>query len=246
MSACEYYIDLISAGIDGELSSEEEKALAEHLEHCEACRRLKDAFESVSGELSENLVDAPASLHENVMTAIRAENRYGKRRFARITRIAACAALVILCGTAVFGRGVGMKASSPAMMAAAEAGVIAEERLDDSISLPAAAAFTAEDYALTAESAVCEPESPAEAFFDEYLYNDALNYEELISALEGTAAELTDFDYVIALDLAQDAERGSIIFYTYGDDIYYFDDEGNCFHSSLNMTDFKQFVSNAK
>ena len=48
MGECEYWQALISRMLDGDLSAEEEAALAKHLEGYEECRTLYGAFAAVS------------------------------------------------------------------------------------------------------------------------------------------------------------------------------------------------------
>ena len=40
MATCEYFLELLSAGLDGELTADEERELAEHLATCRECRTL--------------------------------------------------------------------------------------------------------------------------------------------------------------------------------------------------------------
>lgn len=70
---CEKYWILLSAGLDGELSSEEERELEEHLRACPACRALSEELSGIHTAMSGPAAEAPAQLLENVMAAVRAE-----------------------------------------------------------------------------------------------------------------------------------------------------------------------------
>ena len=62
MSGCEKYIELISSMVDGELTHEQEAELRTHLESCDECRKVYDAFKGISNALSEELAEPPEML----------------------------------------------------------------------------------------------------------------------------------------------------------------------------------------
>lgn len=62
MTDCAYYMELISAELDGELTEAERARLTAHLEQCPACRRYRQALASVSGALADSLEPPPATL----------------------------------------------------------------------------------------------------------------------------------------------------------------------------------------
>ena len=103
MSDCTKYIELISSMVDGELSAEQELELRTHIEHCDECRKVYEAFMGISDALSEDLVEPPEMLTKGIMFKINMQKK-GKNRFAigRFTAIAACLAL-ILFGASHFG-----------------------------------------------------------------------------------------------------------------------------------------------
>ena len=74
MNSCEYYQELISRHIDGELSEEGRAVLAGHLRVCGDCAAIYDAFAGISQAVADDLVEAPESLSVNVMAQIRREN----------------------------------------------------------------------------------------------------------------------------------------------------------------------------
>ena len=73
MLSCDEALELISAGVDGELTAEETRILEEHLDHCQACRALLEELRSIHEEMSGLNVPAPAGLAEGVMERVRAE-----------------------------------------------------------------------------------------------------------------------------------------------------------------------------
>ena len=74
MTECEYYQQLISQRLDGELTAAQEHELAEHLSRCADCRAVDAAFRALSDGFADCAEDAPADLCENVMGEIRREN----------------------------------------------------------------------------------------------------------------------------------------------------------------------------
>lgn len=99
MNSCEYNQELISRMVDEELSAEEQAVLVSHLEHCPDCAALYQAFQGISGFITEDLAEPPEALSENVMAElrradIRAKSRK-KRRWKGPLATAACLAVVI-------------------------------------------------------------------------------------------------------------------------------------------------------
>lgn len=112
MSGCDKYIELISAGIDHELGEAEKAELAAHLETCDECRRVHDAFSCISSSMRNDLAEAPDGLCRNVMSAVGASaaQKHKSRRRQRVTAWLAAAACLVL--TAAAGSGL-FRASSP-------------------------------------------------------------------------------------------------------------------------------------
>lgn len=100
MTECEYYQQLISQRLDGELTAAQEHELAEHLSRCADCRAVDAAFRALSEGFADSAEDAPADLCENVMGEIRRENirktnkRGSKRTWRSLLATAACFALI--------------------------------------------------------------------------------------------------------------------------------------------------------
>lgn len=151
MTDCAYYMELISAELDGELTEAERARLTAHLEQCPACRRYRQALASASGALADSLEPPPATLARSVMARVRtlpvpgsapepeaapAAREGSKRRLARgparLAALAAALALVVWAGYKAL----------PRAGSAAPAGA---------------------DNARTMESSAEEPETPMEA-----------------------------------------------------------------------------------
>ena len=98
MSQCEIYQELISRMVDGDLSAREEADLARHIETCPDCAALFQAFSAISGQISEDLEEAPFDLRDNVMAEIHREEIRRRNRIPTILRsvlsAAACVALI--------------------------------------------------------------------------------------------------------------------------------------------------------
>ena len=175
-----YFEELITAGLDGELSQDEARELRAHLETCERCRNFKAAMEAVGGLAERDLPAPPAGLKENVMAAVRAAGQNKKKGRiipfpVRGIAVAAAAALVVLAGTRVLApKGSSAAAGVQMSMAVAESadaaptedagnmrtagsGEAAFDAVNGLMAAPAAAPEAAE-----AEEAAPVPE-PAEA-----------------------------------------------------------------------------------
>lgn len=100
MNECERYEAMISALIDGELSGEEEAELRAHMADCPDCGAMYEAYFAVAAALREQ--DVPDTLHEGIMTKVRAAEKAGRtqRTIVRLRPIlAAAACLIVLVGT---------------------------------------------------------------------------------------------------------------------------------------------------
>lgn len=103
MVSCDEALELISAGVDGELTAEETRILEEHLDHCQACRALLEELRPIHEEMSGLNVPAPAGLAEGVMERVRAEKvvpmkpvRSARKRWRTWAASAAVFAVVLL------------------------------------------------------------------------------------------------------------------------------------------------------
>lgn len=125
MKDCAYYQELISCLLDRELTVEEGQDLAAHARTCQECQAVYTAFSSLSGMLSDDLIDPPEELGETVMAEIRRDS-IRKRHKApklngKVLSLAAVAVLVIGLGSLTLPRLLGRKGA--AMSAAPQAAV---------------------------------------------------------------------------------------------------------------------------
>ena len=94
--ACEKYLDLISARMDGELTQREQAELDAHLQTCPACRAIAGELEGLHSALTDlGEVPAPVELSRSVLSKIKAERQQSRRRVVR--RLASLAACLVLC-----------------------------------------------------------------------------------------------------------------------------------------------------
>ena len=103
---CDTALELLSAMLDGELTDTEAERLQSHLAACESCRAVYDELVMIDAAVRDDQAEPPDALRENVMTAIRAEQKQKTTRKTRswlLLGIAAAAALalIILSGTGV-------------------------------------------------------------------------------------------------------------------------------------------------
>lgn len=158
MTDCDSALELISAGLDGALTPEENDWLEKHLEHCPACRALDADLASLHQLLPTLAPEPPAELKERIMDAVRAEKtvpfpapgQKKPRRWKAWVSVAAVAALVFLGGRAALPALNSGGASLPAA-AGAPAGT----------ELPAADAAQAPEAALQEAPAAEVPASKA-------------------------------------------------------------------------------------
>ena len=115
MDSCEKYIELISAGIDGELSDEELSQLMDHLKVCPECREYARLVKAAGDAMRDMTEEAPAGLTEGVMKEIRPAK---KKRWSagRIGTVAAALAVVMLATAAVPNMRLGCGVSAPQNM----------------------------------------------------------------------------------------------------------------------------------
>ena len=72
MTPCDRYQEQISALMDGELNTAEQRTLAEHVRTCPECRRMYTAFRGVSAAISDAAVEPPADLTAHIMQQVHA------------------------------------------------------------------------------------------------------------------------------------------------------------------------------
>ena len=101
MNSCEYYQDLISRLVDGEVNRDEYADLMAHMKDCSRCNAMYAVFHDLSEIIAEEPEELPAGLHENIMagvrrSAIEKQNRHRRGGvYKTILTAAACAALVL-------------------------------------------------------------------------------------------------------------------------------------------------------
>lgn len=99
MLDCEQALELISAKLDGALTTEESAALEGHLAACPACRALLADFETLHEELPRLADQPPAGMKQDIMMAVRQSKAtpfQGKKRQWRWKSLASLAAVLVL------------------------------------------------------------------------------------------------------------------------------------------------------
>lgn len=125
MSNCLKYEELISAMLDGELTSAEENELTEHIAHCASCRKMYETYKEVFSSFQDVMQEPPAELKENVMSAIETSDkvfapvpvnktasakRKAKRVWVKYAAAAACLVIIVAAVPSLFS---GSKSSAP-------------------------------------------------------------------------------------------------------------------------------------
>jgi hypothetical protein len=94
--SCGRFRELLSPHLDGDLSTDEEKSLSEHLETCEACRMRLDELRAVVDVVRGiPAPDAPVGLATEVMAKIPRRRKRGKLLWLTPVAAAACLLLVV-------------------------------------------------------------------------------------------------------------------------------------------------------
>lgn len=107
MNSCDYYQELISRLVDGEISHDEHEALMAHLNTCSRCNAMYAVFHDLSDILAEDNEPLPEGLHENIMAGVRRNEIIRKNRRLRKLGLstaltaAACAVLVLFAARGV-------------------------------------------------------------------------------------------------------------------------------------------------
>ena len=101
---CEAARELLSEKLDGALTPEQERALAQHLEVCPDCRRIFAAYQQLDADLAGMAAEPPAQLKTGVMAQIAGIPQMQPVRKKRPlwgvgTLAAAAAVLALLIGT---------------------------------------------------------------------------------------------------------------------------------------------------
>ena len=166
MNDHEYYLDLCSLSLDGELSAEERASLEAHLAACPECAAFQEELRAMRQMLAADDITPPPSLHEEIMERVLAEAvskaaPVPKRRFVPVfTLIAAAAVVVLLVTTGTIGNwtNLGFTSNDTATMSGdASAGAGAAQFAADG------ATFEAAMDAGGAESAPAEPSAAQSA-----------------------------------------------------------------------------------
>ena len=185
MRNCDEYQEMISRLLDEELSAEEAQALHAHMRECDECRRMYDAFSTLSASIAGDMEEPPAELAAGVMFKIRAAAPK-KRRFkiGHYAALAACLAIVILAGAQsnLFGSKMKMAPESEPMDIFDAQSLTA----DSAVPLPAPEPKGVAD----------APEAPREMYDGGIAYSvEAESCDDGVEIMEEADTEETDFTF---------------------------------------------------
>lgn len=210
MNSCEYYAELISRMIDGELTDGELYEVRGHIASCPDCRAMYEAFSAVSGAIAEDMQDAPEALSANVMAYVRRDaiikkNTRKKHVIRRVLTAAACFVLVFAAAYTVETR---IAAPAEAPMAAEALDTVTNRKFMQSApkempaEAPAAPAPKPEECPAEAETAVESAESK--------VFSDAPTAADGAAADNGAGAietyRLSPWQFEMLCELLGDAQ----------------------------------------
>lgn len=189
MKECSYYIELLSAALDGMLTDEQQQELAEHLATCPSCREVGPQLVAAHAAFAAmEEVPAPEGFAEGVMARVRAAENNQKKviplfRRPAMKAVAGLAACAVLCVGLMNGGmlpGGSQKSAAPAAAADMPASSAPAEMY--AAEAPAAAA--------PMEPAAAAPASPAGGEY-EMKYAVQTESEETVAATDGAAQDST-------------------------------------------------------
>ena len=116
---CDEIREKISTMADGELSESDRAQVMEHLAACPECLAVYDAFSALSQVISD-LEPVPDGFTESVMRKVNGQAAKPKKKqwLSRVTAVAACVALILLCGKSMDGLPFPGARSMPAVFSA--------------------------------------------------------------------------------------------------------------------------------
>jgi hypothetical protein len=209
MSSCEKYQELISAMLDGELSTEKTVELSVHLAKCPECRAVYEAFSAISEANAADMQELPAGLHDRIMTGVRAGAKGKKRGIMTYLRpyvsAAACVAVIIAAVLAVRSTGILGGAGSSAPMAKEAAASEAYSYASD--TAPAAEAAYPADQPESIDSGALFASPSDAAPGDAEMSAESAEANEKSAHSSGAGAPvpepaLSDREYAARLDIA--------------------------------------------
>lgn len=157
MSACESYMEMISAHLDGALADDERARMTDHLASCEACRNYMMELAAIRAALSDaEDVDVPDGFAEGVMQRVRESVQRPKKQnlLRRFAPLAACAAVLAV----IFAGGIGFGGASGGTMAG-------DAAAPESAAVTTADSYSDYDFAEEDDGLVLDgAEEPAQAF----------------------------------------------------------------------------------
>lgn len=217
MNECEYYAELISPYYDGELSEAEADALSAHIKECKDCRKLFEAFSTLSDIVDDSLIAPPEALCDNIMREVHLINKSRKQRlFKSLSSLAACAVLVVISAFAFKPSNPVSNETAPMMYAR-------------STAIEAAPAVAiAEDSVSTAENAINE------VLITSHSYQEVLD----ILAIQEALADVPEYRDTLKLCFE---DKSEIVLYISAEDIYTYTDRWH--KAGINITELSQLLN---
>ncbi len=220
MAVCEYYMDILSAMLDGEAAADETREAMEHIAACPECRAFYEDMLALSAEMPA--AEPPAGMHESIMDAVRAnaEDNRSVRQIAaegaamakrsptlvRLRRWGYAAAACVVVAVGIFAAAESGALTGRSGASDASAAVSHSTSTTTSTSASAAAEEWAEPETVeTAEDAAADTqlfdagEAAAGAAADDYSYSDGAASAETDEAAGTAESRAAETDLTVAV-----------------------------------------------
>lgn len=208
--ACDRYLELLSARLDGALTEAEERELEEHLAACPDCRAVGAQLSALQGAFPELEEDAPPEgFARSVMERIRAEERkkviplFKRPQVRALAGLAACLVLVV----GIYG--ISQLRSQEKMMLVTRSfqhDVMWEETIDDAGDVSARESLSGETDAPQVNAALADPElaeAPQIASYAAPVPEDSGTMEGMLKAAPNPAADGLTENRLSSLELSE-------------------------------------------
>lgn len=161
----EYFAELISRRLDGDLTKEEQDELYAHLADCPECRKLAEDMLFISSLADESMVEPPDTLSASVMRSVKADKSRRKRLIPGLSGVLAASVAVVLLVRGGYFSGQNETGIPDLNNISMQVGITEDAAVDEDAS-PALGSSGYQANDLLTEGAADESDEPAAYFGD--------------------------------------------------------------------------------